>query len=398
MLHPMALELLWGQMARISATASASSSRRCARGSSGARSSARSTRPRWACSRRARRARSGSRCGDRAGEPVIVCEHITRIDDDIAPDWPRPPEGQRGCYAVIIEGEPRFEAVVQLHGGGGSPADAGNATAAGRLVNAIPAVCAARAGDPRPARSPARHGPRAPPLSDARRFAPATARNRAPILAVLERVLPARGLVLEIASGTGEHAAAFAAALPALEFQPSDADPDALASIEAWRRHSGAEEPARSAAARRARAAVAAAGRRGGRRGAVHQHDPHRAVERVSRAARRRRRAARAGRTARALRAVSRARRPHRAEQRELRREPARARPALGRSRSRTRSPPRRPRADSRSQRWSRCRPTIARSCSSGADEGLAETWVQNRSCTVPPSTCASKSPSRWPR
>jgi hypothetical protein len=73
--------------------------------------------------------------------------------------------------------------------------------------------------------------------ADARRFAPATARNRAPILAVLERELPARGLVLEIASGTGEHSVAFAEALPALAFQPSDADPDALASIEAWRRH-----------------------------------------------------------------------------------------------------------------------------------------------------------------
>ncbi len=72
--------------------------------------------------------------------------------------------------------------------------------------------------------------------ADARRSAPAAQRNRGPILAVLERVLPPRGLVLEIASGTGEHAAAFAAALPALAFQPSDVDPGALASIDAWRR------------------------------------------------------------------------------------------------------------------------------------------------------------------
>ena len=75
--------------------------------------------------------------------------------------------------------------------------------------------------------------------ADTRQYAPATARNRAPILAVLERVLPARGLVLEIASGTGEHAVAFAQALPSLVFQPSDVSPEALASIEAWRAHRG---------------------------------------------------------------------------------------------------------------------------------------------------------------
>jgi SAM-dependent methyltransferase len=57
---------------------------------------------------------------------------------------------------------------------------------------------------------------------------------------VLERVLPAGGLVLEIASGTGEHAAAFAAALPALEFLPTDIDPELLASIAAWRQQGGA--------------------------------------------------------------------------------------------------------------------------------------------------------------
>jgi len=72
--------------------------------------------------------------------------------------------------------------------------------------------------------------------SDARRSAPATARNREPIGDVLERVLPASGWVLEIASGTGEHAVAFAQRFPGLTFQPSDADPEALASIAAWRR------------------------------------------------------------------------------------------------------------------------------------------------------------------
>lgn len=64
--------------------------------------------------------------------------------------------------------------------------------------------------------------------------APATARNRDPILAVLREHLPARGTVLEVASGSGEHACHFAAHLPALSWQPSDPDPRARASIDAW--------------------------------------------------------------------------------------------------------------------------------------------------------------------
>jgi len=70
---------------------------------------------------------------------------------------------------------------------------------------------------------------------DARRFAPAVARNKAPITDVLVRHLPPTGLVLEIASGSGEHALHFAAQFPALNFQPSDPDAAALASIAAWR-------------------------------------------------------------------------------------------------------------------------------------------------------------------
>ena len=80
------------------------------------------------------------------GRPRIICEHVTRIDDTIAPDWPRPPDGQRGSYAILIEGDPRFEVAIMLHGAGGSPAEAGNATAVGRIVNAIAAVCAAAPG------------------------------------------------------------------------------------------------------------------------------------------------------------------------------------------------------------------------------------------------------------
>jgi hypothetical protein len=70
---------------------------------------------------------------------------------------------------------------------------------------------------------------------DARRFAPAVARNKAAITEVLARHLPASGLVVEIASGSGEHALHFAEHFPALTFQPTDADAAALASIAAWR-------------------------------------------------------------------------------------------------------------------------------------------------------------------
>ena len=71
--------------------------------------------------------------------------------------------------------------------------------------------------------------------SDPRLYYPHVARNRAAILDVLRRVLPPRGLVLEIASGSGEHAAYFAKELPALLWQPTDPDPQALASIAAHR-------------------------------------------------------------------------------------------------------------------------------------------------------------------
>ena len=60
-------------------------------------------------------------------------------------------------------------------------------------------------------------------------------RNKQPILDVLKRVLPAKGLVLEIASGTGQHVVHFAAALPELNWQPSDPDPELIRSIEARR-------------------------------------------------------------------------------------------------------------------------------------------------------------------
>jgi SAM-dependent methyltransferase len=72
-----------------------------------------------------------------------------------------------------------------------------------------------------------------------KRRAPATERNREPLAAVLREMLPASGTVLEVASGTGEHAVYFARLFPGLLWQPSDPDPEALASIRAWRGEAG---------------------------------------------------------------------------------------------------------------------------------------------------------------
>lgn len=81
----------------------------------------------------------------------------------------------------------------------------------------------------------------------ARLNAPAAARNREPILAVLRTVIPPAGTILEIASGSGQHGAWYAAELPQHRWAPSDVDPDALASIDAWARDAGGDNilPAR---------------------------------------------------------------------------------------------------------------------------------------------------------
>lgn len=75
----------------------------------------------------------------------------------------------------------------------------------------------------------------------AKRHAPAAARNVEFIGDMLEQWLPDTGFVLELSSGTGEHAVAFAKRFPELTWQPSDPDPLALASIEAWRQEAGPE-------------------------------------------------------------------------------------------------------------------------------------------------------------
>jgi SAM-dependent methyltransferase len=71
-------------------------------------------------------------------------------------------------------------------------------------------------------------------IGDARQFSPSAARNCEPIREVLTRVLPRKGIVLEIGSGTGEHALCFARALTNLVWIPSDPDSASRASIEAW--------------------------------------------------------------------------------------------------------------------------------------------------------------------
>ncbi|MFE1591210.1 dihydrodipicolinate reductase [Nocardia sp. NPDC058705] len=70
------------------------------------------------------------------GQARIVIEHVTRIHPSCAPDWPTPPDGD-GAHRVIIEGCPRIEVSVEATDEGGNRAAGGNATAVGRLVNAI---------------------------------------------------------------------------------------------------------------------------------------------------------------------------------------------------------------------------------------------------------------------
>ena len=76
-------------------------------------------------------------------------------------------------------------------------------------------------------------------MTDARAFSPSTARNREPILDVMRRVLGEHARVLEIASGTGEHAVFVARAMPGVSWQPSDPDAASRASVVAWTLHEG---------------------------------------------------------------------------------------------------------------------------------------------------------------
>ncbi|MCX5387114.1 dihydrodipicolinate reductase [Streptomyces sp. NBC_00083] len=80
------------------------------------------------------------------GEPRIVIEHVTRIHPSCAPDWPVPPDGGDGAHRVVIEGRPRIEVTVEATDEGANRSAGGNATAVGRLVNAVDWLAAAEPG------------------------------------------------------------------------------------------------------------------------------------------------------------------------------------------------------------------------------------------------------------
>jgi 2,4-diaminopentanoate dehydrogenase len=80
------------------------------------------------------------------GRAALVVEHVTRIHPSVAPEWPQPPPGAAGAHRVVIEGRPRVEVTVEAEDEGGNRAAGGNATAAARLVDAIPWLLAAEPG------------------------------------------------------------------------------------------------------------------------------------------------------------------------------------------------------------------------------------------------------------
>jgi 4-hydroxy-tetrahydrodipicolinate reductase len=78
------------------------------------------------------------------GKPALVLEHVTRLRDDLAPEWPQP--AGHGCYRVIISGEPNYTVDLQLLGSDGDHNTAGLKATAMRLINALPHVVEAAPG------------------------------------------------------------------------------------------------------------------------------------------------------------------------------------------------------------------------------------------------------------
>ena len=118
---------------------------------------------------------------------------------------------------------------------------------------------------------------------DVKRNAPAAARNVVPIGDVLADWMPARGVVLEVASGTGEHALAFARRFPHLCWQPSDPDPEALSSIAAWQ----AEGPSNLRTPMLSQCLRPGMASRSSGRDPLHQHGPYFSLGSIDRPARR---------------------------------------------------------------------------------------------------------------
>ena len=79
-----------------------------------------------------------------AGRPAVVVEHVTRMRGDVAPDWPQP-RGQ-GSYRILVEGNPKMRCELELLGDDGDHNTGGLVATAMRVLNAIPAVCAADPG------------------------------------------------------------------------------------------------------------------------------------------------------------------------------------------------------------------------------------------------------------
>jgi 4-hydroxy-tetrahydrodipicolinate reductase len=82
--------------------------------------------------------------GVRHGRAITVLEHVTRLRDDLAPEWPQP--AGSGCYRVTVTGEPNYTLDLQLLGADGDHNTAGLKATAMRLVNAVPAVVTAPPG------------------------------------------------------------------------------------------------------------------------------------------------------------------------------------------------------------------------------------------------------------
>lgn len=80
------------------------------------------------------------------GVAALVVEHVTRIHPDVAPDWPAPPDGAAGAHRVVVTGRPSIEVTIEAEDEGGNRAAGGNATAAARLVDAIPFLVGAAPG------------------------------------------------------------------------------------------------------------------------------------------------------------------------------------------------------------------------------------------------------------